>query len=89
MKYIPTAKEPDKLKAVYKEAYGDSAYDYQHDDFDALELRLLNDAYYEIFGDYVGTMCLSLSLAELNLEIRKSLESNTPYNDGVPYGALI
>lgn len=89
MKNIPTAKEPEKLKAAYKEAYGDSAYDYKNNNYDALELRLLNDAYYEQFGDYVGTMCISLSLAELNSAIRGCLENNTPYDDGVPEGALI
>lgn len=89
MAYIPTAAEPEKLKSVYKANYGESSYDYQNNLYDWLEYRLLNDAHRKKFGNIVGNMCLACTLAELNVKIRKSLESGVPYNDGVPKGNLI
>ncbi len=89
MKNIPSMNEPEALRAAYKEAYGDDSDDYVNDQLDWLELRLLNDAYHEKFGDYVGTMCLSRSVSELSAEIRKSLETGKPYKPNIPKGAII
>ncbi len=89
MKHIPTAKEPEKLKAAYCKVYGDTDWEFQNNDYASLEFRLLNDAYHKKFGDYVGNMCLSCSLEELNDKIRRCLKDGVPYDDGVPEGALI
>ena len=89
MKNIPTAREAEALRAMYREAYGNTSYEYQKDMLDWLEFRLLNDAYEEKFGDYVGNMCNTRPMEELNTYIRQCLESGVPYDDCVPEGAVI
>lgn len=89
MNNIPRASEAESLRAMYKEAYGESSYEYQEDMLDWLEFRLLNDAYEEKFGDCIGTMCNTWPMEELNEEIRQCLETGIPYKSGVPEGALI
>ena len=90
MKYIPTAQEPEKLRAVYKEQYGDTSDDFKHDRLDWLELRLLNDEYQKVFGTYVGTMCVSSRFfKELNSKIRDCIKSGVPYDNGLPDDVII
>ena len=80
MEYIPTANEPKELKQAYKEAYGDTAYDYQHDNYDVLEFRLLNDAYQEKFkNEGVSLFAAGFFLPEVNIKIRACLETGIPY----------
>ena len=89
MKYIPTTQEPEALRSAYKEAYGDNSDDFRNGRLDWLEFELLNDAYEEKFGDCIGNMTISTSrLEEINAEIRQCIETNTPYDDGLPEGAL-
>ncbi len=89
MKDIPSTKDAEKLRAMYKEAYGDSSYEYQNNMLDLLEFRLLNDAYNEKFGDYIGTMCNTRPVNELNEDIRRCLEKGVLYEDDIPEGAII
>ena len=89
MKNIPTAREVEALRATYRDVYGDTSYQYQMNMLDWLEFRLLNDAYEEKFGDYVGNMCFARTMEELNTDIRRCLESGIPYDYGVPEGAII
>ena len=89
IKNIPTVNEAAVLREMYKEAYGDTSYQYQKNMLDWLEFRLLNDAYEEKFGDCVSTMCNTHPMKELNADIRQCLESSLPYDDGVPEGAMI
>lgn len=89
MKNIPTTNEAEALRAMYKEVYGDTSYEYQKDMLYWLEFRLLNDAYTEKFGDCVGIMCNTRTMKELNADVRYCLESGVPYDDGIPEGAMI
>ena len=89
MKDIPLVSEAEALRAKYREAYGDSSYEYQEDMLEHMEFRLLNDEYAKKFDDCVGTMCMTRDLSEVNEELRECLRSGKPYEDGVPEGALI
>ena len=88
MQYIPTTNEPEELKRLYREQYGDTAWEYQNNVYDLLEFRLLNDVYEQKFGDCIGTMGV-YDFAALNLEIRESLKTGIPYDSGVPDDAII
>lgn len=48
IKNIPTVNEAEVLREMYKEAYGDTSYQYQKNMLDWLEFRLLNYAYEEV-----------------------------------------
>ena len=89
MKEIPSVKDAEALRAEYREAYGDSSYEYQEDMLEHMEFRLLNDEHEREFGDCVGTMCMTRDLSEVNAELRECLRSGKPYEDGIPEGALI
>ena len=89
MKNIPTASEAEALRAMYRESYGDTSYEYQKDMLDWLEFRLLNDAYAERFGDRVGIMCNTRPMGELNADVRRCLENGIQYDDGIPEDAMI
>ena len=87
MKEIPTADNPDELRRVYRERYGENREEYQRDMLQQMEFELLNEAYEKQFGDCIGTMMVSVS-DELNAEIRKCLRTNKPYDYGVPDNAI-
>ena len=88
MRYIPTVQEPEALKAAYKAAYGDNSDDFKNERLDWLEFRLLDEAYQNAFGDCIGNMTIT-DLKTLNMDIRRCLETNTPYDDGLPEGAIV
>ena len=50
---------------------------------------LLNKAHEEKFGEDVGNINYEGRLHELNLEIRKALETGTAYDRGLPDGAIL
>ena len=89
MKNIPSTNDAETLRAMYKEAYGDTSYVYQNDMLDWLEFCLLNDAYEEKFGDCVGNMCNTCPMEGLNAEIRQCLESGIPYDYDIPDDVMI
>ena len=86
---IPTMKEAEKLRAAYVAAYGTDNFAYAHDELGWMEYRLLNDAHYKMFGDYVGNMCSTQPFEKFNAEIRECLEKGIPYERDIPEGALI
>lgn len=85
---IPTAETPEELRRIYRERYGTDREEYQKNILQWMEFELLNEEYNQRFGDYIGTMMVSVS-DELNAEIRECLQTGKPYDYGVPEGAII
>ncbi len=86
MKEIPTANDPEELKRVYRERFGEDCEQYRKNMFQFMEFDLLNEKYEKQFGDCIGTMMVSVN-AELNEEIRECLRTGKPYDYGVPKDA--
>lgn len=85
---IPTADNPEELKRVYRERFGEDREQYRKNMFQWMEFDLLNEEYKKQFGDCIGTMMTSVC-AELNEEIRECLRMGKPYDyHGVPDDAL-
>ena len=87
MKEIPTAKEPEQLKDAFFAKFSYS--EIPDNDYDLAEYMLLNKAHEEKFGEDVGNINYEGRLHELNLEIRKALETGTAYDRGLPDGAIL
>ena len=88
MRKIPTANEPEELRRVFRERYGEDREQYRKDMLQWMEFDLLNEEYEKQFGDFIGTMQVSVS-AELNEEIRECIRAGKPYDyHGVPKDAL-
>ena len=74
---IPTARERNELKEAYKEAYGEADWEYQKEDYDMMEFRLLNDAYKEKFNNDGFEMPQGdFRYYDLNQELRKRLNED-------------
>lgn len=87
MREIPTENEPEELRRVYRERFGEDREEYRKDMLQWMEFELLNEEYQERFGDCIGTMMVSVD-SQLNEEIRICLRAGKSYDYGVPKGAI-
>ena len=79
MRSIPTENDPDELRLVYRETFGDGREVDRKDMLQWMEFELLNEEYQKRFGERIATMMVSVD-SRLNEDIRECLRTGKSYD---------
>jgi len=81
MENIPTINEPEELKLAYKKMLNSwGVKNFEYDTLEAMEFKLLNEAYDKKFGEKISLFAIKNEpVSKIHKKIRQCLETNKPY----------